>query len=50
MWAFNPKQQNEIWILDVDGTRLVILAGYPPNISTQERADLDAIINSIKIG
>jgi len=28
----------------------VILAGYPPNISTQERADLDAIINSIKIG
>ena len=50
LWAQTPKQQNEIWILDVDGTRLVILAGYPPNISAPDRADLDAILNSIRIG
>lgn len=50
LWAQTPKQQNEVWILDVDGTRLVILVGYPPNISEKDRADLDTILNSINIG
>ena len=30
LWSQAPQQQNKLWILDVDGTRLVILAGYPP--------------------
>ena len=44
-----PNQQNQIRILDVGGTRLVMLTGYPPNISAQERAELDTIVNSIQI-
>ncbi len=50
LWAQAPKQQNKLWILDVDGTRLVILAGYPPNMSAQDRTDLDGILSSIQIG
>lgn len=50
LWALTPDQRNEILILDVDGTRLVILAAYPPDISPQDRSDLDAILNSITIG
>ncbi|HEY5978165.1 MAG TPA: hypothetical protein VIT41_00900, partial [Microlunatus sp.] len=50
LWAQTPKQENKILILDVDGTRLVVLAGHPPNISAQDQADLDAILNSIDIG
>ena len=50
LWAQTPKQGNIVMILDVDGTRLVILAGHPPNISAQDRADLDAILDSIQIG
>jgi hypothetical protein len=50
LWAQAPKQQNKLWILDVDGTRQVILATYPPNISAQDRTDLDGIFRSIQIG
>src|SRR5918993_1455320 len=41
LWAQAAKQQNTLWILDVDGTRLVILAGDPGNMSAQDRTDLD---------
>ena len=50
LYAQTPNQQNEALILDVDGTRLVILIFHPPGISTQDRADLDAIVGSVKIG
>ena len=50
LWSQAPQQQNKLWILDVDGTRLVILAGYPPNISAQDRTDLDGIFSTIQIG
>ena len=50
LWAQTPQQGNIVMILDVDGTRLVILAGHPPNISAQDRVDLDAILDSIQIG
>ena len=50
LWAQSPNRQNEAWILDVHGTRLVILAGYPPNISPQDRMDIDGIISSLQIG
>jgi hypothetical protein len=49
LWAQTPSQQNDVWILDVDGTRLVIHAGYPPSISPRDRTDLDGIIKSIRI-
>jgi hypothetical protein len=50
LWAQAPKQLNTLWILDVDGTRLVILAGDPGNMSAQDRTDLDGILNSVQIG
>jgi hypothetical protein len=50
LWAQAPNQQNNLWILDVDGTRLVILAGDPGNMSAQDRTDLDGILSSIQIG
>jgi hypothetical protein len=36
-------------ILDVEGTRLVISASYPPDASEQDRAELDEILASIKL-
>ncbi|SDS97729.1 hypothetical protein SAMN04488543_2762 [Friedmanniella luteola] len=50
LWAQSPNRHNEAWILDVEGTRLVILAGYPPSISAQDRADIETIIGSVEIG
>ena len=44
-----PLQENQIRILDVSGSRLVILTGYPSDISPDERTELDTIINSIHI-
>ena len=50
LWAQAPKQQNKMQILDVDGTRLVILATSPPNISAHNRTELDGILSTIQIG
>lgn len=50
LWAQAPDQVTKAWILDVDGTRLVIGAGYHPNTSAQDRADIDEIVSSIEIG
>jgi hypothetical protein len=41
---------DRLWILDVDGTRLVIVAGDSPNMSAQDQTDLDGIFSSIQIG
>jgi hypothetical protein len=50
LWAQAPQQQNTLSILDVDGTRLVILSGTARNATPQDRTDLDTILNSIQIG
>ena len=50
LWAHAPKQQERLRILDVDGTRLVILASDADDMSAQHRTDLDAILSSIHIG
>jgi hypothetical protein len=49
-WAQGPNQHNQILILDVDGTRLVILAESFPTTSPQDRAALDEVMASIQIG
>lgn len=49
-WAQAPNQHLQVWILDVDGTRLVIGAGSIPNISPQDRAALEDALASIQIG
>jgi hypothetical protein len=50
LWAQTPEQRNEIRILDVDGTRLVILSGHPAGRSAQDLADLRSILASVQIG
>jgi hypothetical protein len=49
-WADTPNQHNQLWILDVNGTRLVIVAFVDPDASPQDRADLDQVLASIQIG
>ena len=50
LWAQAPEQRNEFRILDVNGTRLVVGAGYPPDISAQDLDELHAILDSVQIG
>lgn len=50
LWAHSPGQVNTMWILDVDGTRLQILSGYPPGTSEQDRKEMDQMVASIEIG
>ena len=44
-----PNAHHRLWILDVDGTRLVIGGTCFPDTSQQDRDDLDTILNSIQI-
>jgi serine/threonine protein kinase/DNA-binding SARP family transcriptional activator/WD40 repeat protein len=48
-WAQGPNQHNRVWILDVNGTRLVIVAVNFPDTSLQDRATIDEILASIEI-
>jgi hypothetical protein len=42
-----PGQVDRLWILDVEGRRLVIDADYRPGSTGQDRAELATIVNSI---
>jgi hypothetical protein len=50
VWADGPNQHFKMWVLDIDGTRLVISASTFPSTSPQDRAALDDILASIQIG
>ena len=43
-----PGQVDRLWIVDVGGTRLVIDAFEMPSATAQERAELEAVIGSIR--
>ena len=49
-WAQLPNQHLQMWVLDVDGTRLVIGASTSPGTSPQDRAALEELVASIQIG
>jgi basic membrane lipoprotein Med (substrate-binding protein (PBP1-ABC) superfamily) len=49
-WAQGPNQHHQLWILDVDGTRVVIGAMWFPDTPAQDRADIDEMLGSIEIG
>lgn len=49
-WAQGPNQHNQLWLLDVDGTRVAINAISFPPMSPQDQAALDDILASIQIG
>ena len=42
-----PGQVDRLWILDVEGHRLVIDATYMPGSTAQDRAELAQVVNSI---
>ena len=42
-----PGQVDRLWILDVQGRRLLIDAAYWPGSTGQDRADLQRVVNSI---
>jgi hypothetical protein len=43
-----PGQVDRLWILDVEGHRLVVDATYLPAATASDRAELDRIVHSIK--
>ncbi len=43
-----PGQVDMLWILDVDGQRLLVDATYAPGASDADRADLMAIVESLR--
>jgi hypothetical protein len=43
-----PGQVDRIWILDVDGQRLVVDASYLPEATGRDRAELERVVNSIR--
>ncbi len=45
-----PHQHLKVWIVDVDGVRHMILAGFSPDTSPQDRAALDEIVASVQFG
>ena len=44
-----PGEHDLLWIVDVDGDRLVIDAQEPPGTSAQDRAELLQVVNSVRI-
>lgn len=45
----HPGQVEELWLLDVDGQRLMIVAGTSPGSSEADIAELRSILDSIEI-
>lgn len=47
--AYGPGQVEEFWILDVDGTRLLIQAKWFPTSPPQDIAEMRTILDFIRI-
>jgi len=44
-----PGHTEEFWILDIEGTRLMIEANWSPNSSRKDMAEMHAILDSMRI-
>ena len=49
-WAQVPGQQNRQWIIDVEGTRLVINEWSEPGTTPEQLAKMDEFLASLQIG
>jgi hypothetical protein len=49
VFAQGPDNIWDVWMLDVDGDRLVIIASRFPGTSAEDRAEQEAIVDSINI-
>jgi hypothetical protein len=44
-----PGERNRLWILDVDGTRVMVDLAIPPNASGALVAELESVVESLRI-
>jgi lysophospholipase L1-like esterase len=44
-----PGDRQRVWILDVDGQRLVIVAPEPPGMTAETRSEVQSVLDSIHI-
>ena len=49
IYAQGPDNVWDVWILDVDGDRVVVVATYFPGTSADNLAEQQAIVDSIVI-
>ena len=49
IYAKGPSQRWHLWVLDVDGVRVVVHSMDYPGTSSANRAELQGIVDSIKI-
>jgi hypothetical protein len=49
IYAQGPDNQWQVWILDVDGTRFVIVSSFFPGTTAEDRAEQQAIVDSMRI-
>jgi hypothetical protein len=47
-WQQAPGQVDRLWILNINGKRLVIDANYLPSATRKQRTELDRLVHSIK--
>jgi hypothetical protein len=47
-WYQGPGQIEEVWILDVEGDRILVRTSYFPELSAQARAEQQQVIESIR--
>jgi len=47
-WQQGPGQVDRLWILNVNGKRLVIDANYLPSATRRQRKELDRVVHSIR--
>jgi hypothetical protein len=45
-----PGQVDQLWVLDVNGQRLVVDATYSPGTSQADRAELEQVVDSLRFG
>ena len=45
-----PGQVDRLWVLDVNGQRLVVDATYSPDTSQGDRAELEQVVDSLRFG
>jgi hypothetical protein len=45
-----PGQVDQLWVLDVNGQRLVVDAAYSPGTSQADRAELERLVDSLRFG
>jgi hypothetical protein len=48
-YGMDPGDRNQVWILDVDGQRLVIDAPQPMTQSVAEKAEVQQVLDSIEL-